>query len=789
MKVEEIRKIWESDDFIDIAVEEYLKLKNSESYSEKYKYETLNDLNKHLYNLKITPDNVVSIFELLKDKNTSSDFFVDGKDLESFSKLAVDNSKVVSDTLNKLFDEGVDLTERIENLVSIISEKTPNYSIDISLIGYLLASYDSTKYPLYKNEIWKNFLGDFGIEEKFENEAEKYIAYSQVCNMLKNFFEEKGYLRTPSILDIQDFMYCVFSRNYKDLVFKISIKYLKRKAEFINELMNDDKFIDYINKLDKEHVRKFYDKYLGSEKVNKIRHMIAEKLLIGKITKKDLEEIKEEVVRSENTDILKPWNDFRILFPFYYERLKKKVGIELQKLKELTLESLKGRLSIEEELESHIVDFYGPQNFGTNHCWFAFFPKKNKTHQKSAQLFVGIYPERIEYGLYIGSEAKSRLQYKKNSEHVEDAELISLSVVTDKFKSVYNDFIKISNEFYQKFLLSTPPPGENEKEVKLNWNKPLEIKNLHFENKGVLLRQISTSLASGKHIILVGPPGTGKSELAKEICENFGVEYEFVTAVSDWSTFDTIGGYKPAADGTLYFDVGIFLKVLKSKYNKNLKWLVIDEINRADIDKAFGPLFSVLAGGKVTLNYKTNSGKNIIIVNEIEEQEEQKEEDEDDNVFIIPKDFRIIGTMNTYDKTSLYELSYAFMRRFAFIYVGIPKNITPNLVESFLYKWEIEDKNINNINLKDGLTEVWNIVNKYRPIGPAIIKDIAKFLSLEGDYTSAVILYVFPQFEGITENKIKQFVHELVSSNIKDFSRNKDVLYSFVSDFFEINLD
>ena len=45
--------------------------------------------------------------------------------------------------------------------------------------------------------------------------------------------------------------------------------------------------------------------------------------------------------------------------------------------------------------------------------------------------------------------------------------------------------------------------------------------------------------------------------------------------------------------------------------------------------------------------------------------------------------------MNTMDKASLYELSYAFMRRFAFIPVGVPRNISEEVIERFLEKWDL----------------------------------------------------------------------------------------------------
>ena len=152
----------------------------------------------------------------------------------------------------------------------------------------------------------------------------------------------------------------------------------------------------------------------------------------------------------------------------------------------------------------------------------------------------------------------------------------------------------------------------------------------------------------------------------------------------------------------------------------------------------------------MTLSFKSNSKQNIIL----RPEKDSEEKDFNDYEYIIPKDWRIIGTMNTFDKTSLYEMSYAFMRRFAFIPIGIPEKIDKDLLNNYFKLWGIEDKSINNVNLQEGLAEVWNIINKYRVIGPAIIEDMARYISIQGDYTSALILYVFPQFEGLTENEI-----------------------------------
>ncbi|WP_051001579.1 winged helix-turn-helix domain-containing protein [Thermosipho africanus] len=176
--------------------------------------------------------------------------------------------------------------------------------------------------------------------------------------------------------------------------------------------------------------------------------------------------------------------------------------------------------------------------------------------------------------------------------------------INEKFLMRFDEFRKfiyISNKKTKNINMPEGSQGSRNK-GKINWNNNLILENLYFENQDNLLSQISTALKSGKHIILVGPPGTGKSKLAKEICKSYNVEFKMVTAMSDWSTYDTIGGYKPKEDGTLEFVGGVVLKLLYSKYNEELYWLIIDEINRADIDKAFGSFLSVLTGDEVELS-------------------------------------------------------------------------------------------------------------------------------------------------------------------------------------------
>ena len=329
----------------------------------------------------------------------------------------------------------------------------------------------------------------------------------------------------------------------------------------------------------------------------------------------------------------------------------------------------------------------------------------------------------------------------------------------------------------------------NNFEPVIDFNIKLELNNLHFPEaeKSRLINQIRINLKQGKHIILTGPPGTGKSKLAKEICKQYvGDKYfKMVTATSDWSTFDTIGGYRPDKDNQLYFSSGIFLDCFKSEDQKQANnWLIIDEINRADIDKAFGPLFSALTGDSIKLSFKDSQGKSIEII-----PEEESGENINSHQYIIPENWRIIATMNTFDKTSLYEMSYAFMRRFAFIPVVIPDKINDDLLKEYLDCWDIDD-----YSLVNQLSQLWKVINETRPIGPAIVEDIYQFLleqngdpgteKSQPDYTSAIINYVLPQFEGLPQEELNKFFYNRLEE--LDFINDLDVIQRFADDYFHL---
>ena len=180
--------------------------------------------------------------------------------------------------------------------------------------------------------------------------------------------------------------------------------------------------------------------------------------------------------------------------------------------------------------------------------------------------------------------------------------------------------------------------------------------------------EVITHLTSGKNIMLFGEPGTGKTALSNilltklcgEIDQPNGSKapnYTIVTANAEWSNFDVIGGISPDDSGGYYFKDGYVAEAAKLCEKSIVEtgrphYLVIDEFNRANIDEAFGKLFTVFEyrDKQPLLTHKETGGA----------------------PFMMPPEFRIIGTMNTQDKNTLFNVGFALMRRFAFVEIGLP---------------------------------------------------------------------------------------------------------------------
>ena len=306
------------------------------------------------------------------------------------------------------------------------------------------------------------------------------------------------------------------------------------------------------------------------------------------------------------------------------------------------------------------------------------------------------------------------------------------------------------------------------------------------------LEEIIASLVMGKNVLLTGAVGTGKTHLATILPEiawkKYGGYYSMLyTATSDWTTQNVIGGITPKVDSDKKITYEIQKGCVSNTVSKNWKedtsssnartsfearniddnlqkfkgvWLIIDEFNRANIDKAFGQMFTAL-------EYKKMQIPTIA----------SKEAFED---LIIPEDYRIIGTLNTADKHYLHSLSDALKRRFSIIEIPIPEYLQKNEELYFVISKAIE--NLDNIDLVlsdkprisvkgeidldaekiiDTLYTIMLFIREIKPLGTALLISMLRFMIVnhslklvkkenwDSSLDGALVTIIIPQIEDL----------------------------------------
>ena len=278
--------------------------------------------------------------------------------------------------------------------------------------------------------------------------------------------------------------------------------------------------------------------------------------------------------------------------------------------------------------------------------------------------------------------------------------------------------------------------------------------------------------------IVFGAPGTGKSYLLKQDCDELMDDtvgtYERVTFHPDYTYSQFVGTYKPVMDldgRSIRYDFvpGPFMRVyvdaLKSARTEAPQphLLLIEEINRAKVAAVFGDVFQLLdrdADGVSEYEIQASEDIRRYLSKELGGTEDRYKK------IRIPNNMFIWATMNSADQ-GVYPMDTAFKRRWNFEYLGIDEkeNDIENIGKVNIAKydepivWNRLRKAINSKMSKD-----FNI-NEDKLMGPfflskkvldsdenGMIKDSERFIDA---FKSKVIMYLYE--DAVKQSKRKFF--------------------------------
>lgn len=220
--------------------------------------------------------------------------------------------------------------------------------------------------------------------------------------------------------------------------------------------------------------------------------------------------------------------------------------------------------------------------------------------------------------------------------------------------------------------------------------KPIVLVPMVIDDR--IRRAIRLSILTTTAVLLVGPPGTGKTTLLFDAIdeiranpEGFGFEHPIgepipITPDESWTARELIGGMTIAEDETLKFREGFVLRAIRED-----RWLVLDEANRADLDKIFGALLTWLSDQTVDLGpvsteadapgvqlaWATGPASNIVTTKRSYEDEGGDVIEEDvPTRYEAGGEWRLLGTYNALDAQRVFRFGQALGRRF--VRVPIP---------------------------------------------------------------------------------------------------------------------